>query len=64
EQPDETFKLRTPLDMDEVAATLTVLCRRASQDEQQQAALNHFVSLNYDEILNVKGDQYANSVRN
>ncbi|GEK62699.1 sulfotransferase family protein [Lactiplantibacillus argentoratensis] len=64
EQPDETFKLRTPLDMDEVAATLTALCRRASQDEQQQAALNHFVSLNYDEILNVKGDQYANSVRN
>mgnify|MGYP007105486106 FL=1 len=50
--------------MDEVAATLTALCRRASQDEQQQAALNHFVSLNYDEILNVKGDQYANSVRN
>ncbi|MCG0729766.1 hypothetical protein IMAU60170_02017 [Lactiplantibacillus plantarum] len=64
EQPDETFKLRTPLDMDEVAATLTALCRRASQDEQQQAALNHFVSLNYDEILNVKGDRYANSVRN
>ncbi|WP_434433930.1 sulfotransferase family protein [Lactiplantibacillus paraplantarum] len=63
-QPDETFKLRTPLDLNEAAATLTALCQRASQDEQQQAALNHFVSLNYDEILNVKGDQYANSVRN
>ena len=63
-QPDETFKLRTPLDLNEVAATLTALCQRASQDERQQAALNHFVSLNYDEILNVKGDQYANSVRN
>ncbi|RDG11067.1 sulfotransferase [Lactiplantibacillus paraplantarum] len=63
-QPDETFKLRTPLDLNEAAATLTALCQRASQDERQQAALNHFVSLNYDEILNVKGDQYANSVRN
>ena len=63
-QPDETFKLRTPLDLNEAAATLTALFQRASQDEQQQAALNHFVSLNYDEILNVKGDQYANSVRN
>lgn len=63
-KPDETFKLRTPIDFQEVAGTLTALCEQASQDSTKQATLNHFVSVNYDEILNVKGDQYANSVRN
>jgi len=63
-QPDEALRLRTPLDWQEVAVTLTTLCQAASQDPEQQIVLNHFVNVNYDEIATMKGDQYANSIRN
>ena len=63
-QPDEALQLRTPLDWQEVAATLTALCQAASEDPEQQVVLNHFVNVNYDETAAMKGDQYANSIRN
>lgn len=64
EQADESLRLRQPLDWRETATTLTALCQAASVDRTAQGVLNHFINVNYDEILNTKGDQYANSVRN
>ena len=48
---DEAFNLKRPLDWTEAAATLTDLARQASADAKAQAQLNHFVNVNFDEIL-------------
>ncbi|MFB9768467.1 sulfotransferase family protein [Lactiplantibacillus modestisalitolerans] len=63
-QPNEALRLHAPLSENEVVATLSELCQRASADPQQQAVLDQFINLNYAAMMAMKGDQYANSLRN